>query len=177
MKFVKVFAPCSLLTLSLVTLCGCVASPSQDDNIESTTLSFEDPSQVKPIAPDSFVGHALQMEEALEQAENAFSSQPTRHETYKSAVLASYTPHVKETPGHVDGIKAMPKISVMAASLDTPEAIVEVGSEPTATLIKPVAAHVMQVASHSRLSGVAKTQKRAVQAHDAAPSGLLKPGM
>lgn len=176
MKFVKTAAYCSLFLLPLVSLCGCVASPNQEDNIENTSLSFDDPSQAKPIAPDSFVGHALQMESALEQAENAFPSQPARHETYKSAVLASYTPHVKETPGHVDGIKAIPKISVMASSLDTPEAPVLVGSEPISPLIKPATPRVMQTASHSRKSGIVKEAHNA-QAPEVISSGLLKPGM
>lgn len=176
MKFVKTAAYCSLFLLPFVSLCGCVASPSQEDNIENTSLSFDDPSQAKPISPDSFVGHALQMEGALEQAENAFSSQPVRHDSYKSAVLASYTPHVRETPGHVDGIKAMPKISVMASSLDTPEAPVSVGSEPISPLIRPAIPRVMQVASHSRKSTVVK-EARNTKTPEIVTSGLLKPGM
>lgn len=162
----------------LLSLCGCVTAPVNEDNIENTNLSFDDPSQAKPISADSFVGHALQMEGAIEQAENAFSFQPTKHETYRSAILASYTPRVKEVPGHVDGIKAMPKINVTASSLDVPSQPVVVGGEPAAIMVKPALAarKTVQVASHSR-----KLKPESASApHNeevASLSGLLKPGM
>lgn len=150
--------------LSLTMLSACMSGMSQpEDNSEVSDLSY-DPSVARPIEPDSMVGHALQMESALEQADFMMSDK----KNYKDAVVATYTPKVREIPGHVDGIKAAPKSTVIASNLGD--------GAGQSSIVGENVSSILPTRIRSATTNASAVQPSIKQAALHTASGLLRPG-